>query len=62
MGFEYTMLDFLVFTAFIPKIMRVKVILDIHDLMPELYMSKFGLHEDNFLIKFRFIRILSTFS
>ncbi len=48
----HTMPDFLVFTAIIPKIMRAKVILDVHDLMPELYMSKFGLKKNNLLIKF----------
>lgn len=33
--------DFLVFTAWLPKLMGAKVILDIHDLLPELYASKF---------------------
>ncbi len=33
--------DFLVFTAWFPKLMGAKVILDIHDLLPELYASKF---------------------
>ena len=34
--------DFLVFTAWLPKLMGAKLILDIHDLLPELYASKFG--------------------
>lgn len=34
--------DFLVFSALIPKILGAKVILDIHDLMPELYAVKFN--------------------
>jgi glycosyltransferase involved in cell wall biosynthesis len=34
--------DFLVFAAWIPRAMGAKVILDIHDLLPELYASKFG--------------------
>jgi glycosyltransferase involved in cell wall biosynthesis len=37
----HTMPDFLVFAALIPKLMGAKVILDVHDLMPELYMCKF---------------------
>src|SRR5208283_2524237 len=34
--------DFLVFAAWIPRALGAKVILDIHDLLPELYASKFG--------------------
>ncbi|MGZ3612329.1 MAG: glycosyltransferase family 4 protein [Syntrophales bacterium] len=34
--------DFEVFAALIPKLKGAKVILDIHDLVPELYCSKFG--------------------
>jgi glycosyltransferase involved in cell wall biosynthesis len=34
--------DFLVFTAFFPKLRGAKVILDIHDILPEFYISKFG--------------------
>jgi glycosyltransferase involved in cell wall biosynthesis len=33
--------DFLVFVALIPRLMGVKVILDLHDLMPEFYASRF---------------------
>jgi glycosyltransferase involved in cell wall biosynthesis len=33
--------DFLIFTAFFPKIFGAKLILDIKDLMPETYMSKY---------------------
>lgn len=33
--------DFLVFTAWLPKLMGAKIILDIHDLLPEFYASKF---------------------
>lgn len=33
--------DFLVFCAFIPKLFGAKIILDIHDPMPEVYASKF---------------------
>jgi glycosyltransferase involved in cell wall biosynthesis len=34
--------DFLVFVAWLPKIMGARVILDIHDILPELYAGKFG--------------------
>jgi glycosyltransferase involved in cell wall biosynthesis len=34
--------DFLVFSALIPKLAGAKVILDLHDLMPEFYASRFG--------------------
>lgn len=33
--------DFLVFAALIPKLLGAKIILDIHDLLPEFYASKF---------------------
>ena len=35
--------DFLVFTAWLPKLTGTPVILDIHDILPEFYASKFGL-------------------
>lgn len=34
--------DFLVFAALVPKLTGAKVILDLHDLMPEFYASRFG--------------------
>ena len=34
--------DFLVFAAWLPKLMGAGVILDIHDMMPELYAGKFA--------------------
>jgi len=43
--------DFLAFTAFIPKLFGAKVILDIHDISPELFMSKQGLESENFLVE-----------
>lgn len=39
----HNMPDFLVFTAIIPKLFRKKIIIDLHDPMPELYMSIFSL-------------------
>ncbi len=35
--------DFEVFAAWFPRLMGARVILDIHDIMPEFYISKFGL-------------------
>lgn len=37
----HNMPDFLVFTTIIPKLMGSKIILDIHDPMPEVYISKY---------------------
>jgi glycosyltransferase involved in cell wall biosynthesis len=37
--------DFLVFAAWYPKLTGAKVILDIHDIVPEFYASKFGVHQ-----------------
>jgi glycosyltransferase involved in cell wall biosynthesis len=34
--------DFLVFSALLPKLMGAKVLLDLHDLMPEFYAARFG--------------------
>jgi glycosyltransferase involved in cell wall biosynthesis len=39
--------DFLVFAAWLPKLMGAKLILDIHDLLPELYLSKYGAKQDS---------------
>ncbi len=47
----HTMPDFLVFAALIPKLLGAKIILDVHDLMPELFMSKFGVTRRNLLIR-----------
>jgi glycosyltransferase involved in cell wall biosynthesis len=38
----HTMPDFLVFAALVPKLLGAKVILDVHDLAPEVYMAKFN--------------------
>jgi glycosyltransferase involved in cell wall biosynthesis len=39
--------DFLVFAAAVPRLTGCKVILDIHDLLPELYATKFGCGPDS---------------
>lgn len=44
--------DFIVFTSWVPKLTGAKLILDIHDLLPELYASKYGEKNDSFLFKF----------
>lgn len=41
----HTMPDFMVFAALIPRLSGAKVLLDMHDLMPELYALKFGLEK-----------------
>ena len=41
--------DFLVFAALSPKWQGVPVVLDIHDLLPEFYASKFGIRHDSLL-------------
>lgn len=43
--------DFLVFTALIPKIFGAKLILDIHDTMPETFSTKFRKNSNLFLFK-----------
>jgi glycosyltransferase involved in cell wall biosynthesis len=47
----HTMPDFLVFAALLAKRRGAKVILDVHDLVPELYASKFGLRESHPLVR-----------
>lgn len=42
----HTMPDFMVFGALIPRLSGAKVLLDMHDLMPELYALKFGLAKE----------------
>src|SRR5215469_5672368 len=43
--------DFLVFAALLPKITGAAVILDIHDILPEFYASKFGTNKESVLFK-----------
>src|SRR3989441_10404851 len=43
--------DFLVFAALIPRLMGSKVILDIHDLMPEFYCSRFTCSFDSLAVR-----------
>jgi glycosyltransferase involved in cell wall biosynthesis len=48
----HTMPDFLIFTALIPKLLGAKVVLDVHDLMPELYMAKYGAGPRSWMVRF----------
>ena len=43
--------DFLVFAALLPKLTGAAVILDIHDILPEFYASKFGASKRSILFK-----------
>jgi glycosyltransferase involved in cell wall biosynthesis len=43
--------DFLVFAAWLPRLLGRPVIHDIHDTMPELYMEKFGVGERHWAIR-----------
>jgi glycosyltransferase involved in cell wall biosynthesis len=47
----HTMPDFFVFTAAIPKLFGAKVLLDVHDLSPEMYQSKFGLAPSHWFVR-----------
>jgi glycosyltransferase involved in cell wall biosynthesis len=43
--------DFLVFAALIPKLGGSRIILDIHDILPEFYASKFGVKPSSLLFR-----------
>lgn len=43
--------DFLVFSAIYPKLRGARIVLDIHDLLPEFYASKFNISHDTLLFK-----------
>ena len=43
--------DFLVFAAFVPRLTGARVILDIHDILPEFYASKFGADNSSFIFR-----------
>jgi glycosyltransferase involved in cell wall biosynthesis len=52
----HNMPDFLIFTALIPRLFGAKLILDIHDPMPEIYESKYSHRRNGFgvrLMKFQ---------
>ena len=43
--------DFLVFAAWYPKWTGAKLILDIHDIVPELFLNKFKVKPNSWLVK-----------
>jgi glycosyltransferase involved in cell wall biosynthesis len=47
----HNMPDFLVFSALLPRLTGARVILDLHDPMPELFRSIYGLPEDHFIVR-----------
>jgi glycosyltransferase involved in cell wall biosynthesis len=47
----HNMPDFMVFAALVPRLLGAKVILDIHDTMPEIYRGKFGVGSGHPLIR-----------
>jgi len=52
--------DFLVFAALIPKISGARIILDIHDILPEFYASKFKVNPSS--VVFRLLKLLERCS
>lgn len=57
----HTMPDFMVFAALFPRLFGAKVLLDMHDLMPELYALKFKLARDGRAVKaLRAVQRVST--
>lgn len=52
--------DFLVFAAIVPKLLGAKIILDIHDILPEFYASKFNQGREG--IVFKLLRLVETAS
>src|ERR1700730_322818 len=44
--------DFLVFAAWLPRISGTPEVLDIHDILPEFYNSKFGSHTSSMVFRF----------
>jgi len=47
----HNMPDFLVFSALLPKLLGARVILDLHDPMPELMVTIFGLQEKSLAVR-----------
>ena len=43
--------DFLIFSAWIPRLLGAKLILDIHDLLPEFYGSKYAINQKSLMFK-----------
>jgi glycosyltransferase involved in cell wall biosynthesis len=56
----HNMPDVLVFSALVPKILGSKIIIDLHDPMPELMQTIFGLRKESWLV--RLLKTLEKFS
>jgi glycosyltransferase involved in cell wall biosynthesis len=52
--------DILVLSSLVPKIMGAKIILDMHEIMPEFFMKKYQVSEAHLVIKF--LKFLEKFS
>jgi glycosyltransferase involved in cell wall biosynthesis len=52
--------DFEVFAAIIPKLLGAKIILDIHDPMPDFYVAKFGFRNKHYFEILSYIERIST--
>jgi glycosyltransferase involved in cell wall biosynthesis len=52
--------DFLVFAAWIPRLLGARIILDLHDLMPEFYMARLG--QDFKSLPLRLVRLQESLS
>ncbi|MDD5580544.1 MAG: glycosyltransferase family 4 protein [Methylobacter sp.] len=52
--------DFEVFAAFVPKLKGAKIILDIHDIVPEFYAAKFNVSEKS--LAFWVLKLIEKFS
>lgn len=52
--------DFEVFAALVPKLGGAKIILDIHDIVPEFYAAKFGVAPDS--LPFKALKLLERWS
>lgn len=53
--------DFEVFAAFIPKLLGAKIILDIHDIVPEFYAAKFKVGQNSLMFSaLKFVEKLSA--
>ncbi|MEC9466354.1 MAG: glycosyltransferase, partial [Myxococcota bacterium] len=48
----HTMPDFIVFSSSLARLLGARVVLDVHDMMPELFLSKFELPGSHPLIRF----------
>ena len=56
-----TMPDFMVVVGLLPRLFGAKIILDIHDVMPEIYMTKFQIPESHWKIRLiKGIEVLSA--